>query len=170
MTIAIANILRSIEECALGLIGTGEVVTAGAFERGAYDEIPDPKLAHDALVKARVEAIWKSTRDTTATGRGSPHQTVEFKVLVRCVFTTDLEVDADRRRDRRVAAVLAAEQLRNALSHRGNLVTTQAGLATGITDGVLLAPELDVVREDFPHRIIVIEIRATGRACAQRTG
>ena len=66
--------------------------------------------------------------------------------------------------------MLQAEQLRNAVSHPTNLVQTLAAVPTGITDGCLIDPQLEVVREDFPHRVIVIEIRATGRACATRTG
>jgi hypothetical protein len=168
MTLNALAILTAVEQCCLGTIGTVEVVPASTFLRGAYGGVSDEKLAHDARVKSLVEVEWKTTKDAPGWPRSSPHQKLELELLIRIAFTTDLEIDADRRRATRAACVQAAEAARNAVTRPANLVQTLAAVPTELTDGCLTDAVLKVVREDFPARIYVVEIAAKARACTTR--
>lgn len=160
-------ILKACEEAALGVIGTSEVVTAGTFLLGAYQPINAGAPA-TAFLSARAEVELGAVRDTGLVPRSSNIGVFEVDILVRCLFTTSFELDDDGRLQARKFAVKYTEQIRAALTHPGNLVTTSAASATELCSGCLIKASSKVTKEDFPGRLIVTEITAKGLVSTSR--
>ena len=137
MAASVLAILTAIEEVALGTIGTTETVPAGKFERGAYapEAIGAPARA---FVVSKVEVEASPPKDTGLVPRSSNLASLEYDFTIRCMFTTEFELDDDARRGARATAAEDTELVRAVVTRPQNLRLTSGGTATQLAGGCLI--------------------------------
>ena len=164
MALNLTPLTTAIEELLEGTIGTTRTVTANTFKKGAHAGRQSGAQQALTLVNTRYEVRFSSGRqhEASAISHNASSRLEELDIEVVLRYTFSAEVLEDKRstvvnsihNDRDIAL--------QALLYPGNLLETQASVATNLVSGMLMGPYSFDLDEDWENKMAVLTLSLRG--------